>query len=250
MQQHLKILINLLIANNFKAALQHYIDSSEAENVAQLAFTFQQGNKKLANFDVYQQTATKFIKAKVLPTTLIARIKTHDTLSFFTPALQFEHNFSKTNDQQRNVLHYLLTVSLLTGSLLVDNSTKENSAKVNKVQPPFNYLRSLMLFESNEPLCAALCQRDSQNLTPVESYLFTHSNLTDLPDHELSALFALIEIECKQQAIDDANYRRVLSAVIKLCNEQKISMSSELQRLILIATYYKKPLKQVIKDMN
>jgi len=244
MQQHLQILINFLTANNFKAALQHYIDSSEMENVAQLAFTYQQGNKKFANFDVYQQTATKFIKAKNLPVTLIARISTHDTLSFFTPALQFEHNFSKTNDQQRNVLHYLLIGNLLAGNSLATNSTPAN------VQPPFNYLRSLMLFESNEPLCAALCQRDYQNLNPVEAYFYANPNLTNLPDHELSALFALIEIESKQQAIDDVNYLKVLLAVKKLCNENKISKNSELQRLILIATYYKKPIKQVINDMS
>jgi len=239
MQQHLQILINFLTQNNFKAALQHYVDSSESENMAQLAFIFQQGNKNIGNFDSYQQVATKFIKAKLLPEALIAQIKTNDTLSFFTPALQFEKNFSKTNHQQRNVLHYLLA-----GNLIAANSTTTSNA-----QPPFNYLRSLMLFESNEALCAALCQRDSQNITPVETYLFSHHNLTDLLDHELSALFALIEIESKQQVVNEMNYTLVIKAAIKLCDEQKQLMSSELQRLILIATYYNKTVKQVIKDM-
>jgi hypothetical protein len=241
MQQHLQILINLLTQNNFKAALQHYLDSSEAENIDQLAFTFQQGNLKIANFESYQQVATKFIKSKALPEALITRIRTNDTLSFFTPALQLEENFSKTNEQQRNVLH-----SLLEGNVTVTSND----------QPPFNYLRSLMLFERNDILCAALCQRDSQNLTPVETYLFTNSNLTDLADHELSALFALIEIERKQQAVSDAseasntNYGKITQVVQRLCDEQKFLKSSGLQRLLLIATYYNKTIEQVLKDMQ
>ncbi len=235
MKQHLQVLIDLLTKNNFKAALQHYADSSEPENLVQLAFIFQQGNNKLSNFETYQQIATKFLKSKALPEALIKQMKTSDTLSFFTPALQLESNFSKTDHQQRNVLHYLLA---------------GNTSEKNEVQPPFNYLRSMMLFERNEVLCEALCQRDSLNLTPVETYLFANNNLTDLLDHELSALFALIEIESKQQAIKDVNYMLVIQAVSKQCKEQRLLINSDLQRLILVATYYEKPVKQIISDMS
>jgi len=72
-----------------------------------------------------------------------------------------------------------------------------------------------MLFEPNQFLCNALCQRDSQNITPVEVYLSTNKNLSPLPTHELSALFALIEIENKQQAIDDTNYKLITQHVTK-----------------------------------
>jgi hypothetical protein len=235
MKQHLQRLIDLLLKNNFEAALQHYADSSESENLVQLAFIFQQGNNKLSNFETYQTIATKFIKEKGLPEGLITQIKTSDTLSLFTPALQLENNFSKTDHRQRNVLHYLLAGS---------------STEKSKVQPPFNYLRSLMLFERNEVLCEALCQRDETNLTPVETYLFTHHNLTDLLGHELSALFALIEIENKQQVVTDVNYLSGIAAVGKRCKEQKVLISGDLQRLVLIATYYQKSVVQVVTDIN
>jgi hypothetical protein len=235
MKQHLQRLIDLLIKNNFKAALQHYADSSEPENLVQLAFIFQQGNNKPSNFETYQEIATKFIKSEGLPEGLITQIKTSNTLSFFTPALQLEHNFSKIDHKQRNALHYLLA---------------GNSTEKNKAQPPFNYLRSLMLFERNEVLCSALCQRDEKNLTPVETYLFAHPNLTDLLDHELSALFALIEIENKQQAVTDVNIFPVIQAVSKHCKEQGQLIRSDLQRLVLIATYYRKTVVQIVTDIE
>ncbi|MFT5758213.1 MAG: hypothetical protein ACI9LM_002952 [Alteromonadaceae bacterium] len=235
MKQHLQILIDFLTQNDFKSAQQHYVDSSESENVVQLAFIFQQGNNKLSNFETYQQIATKFIKNKAFPEALIAQIKTTDTLSFFTPALQLDNNFSKIDHQQRNVLHYLLA---------------GNTTGTDKVHPPFNYLRSMMLFERNEVLCAALCQRDYQNLTPVETYLLAHSNLTDLPGHELSALFALIEIESKQQAVMAVNYKQIIEAVVKHCHHQKWLINSDLERLILIASYYNQGIENVVNDIT
>jgi len=235
MKPHLQRLIDLLLKNNFKGALEHYADSSEPEKLVQLAFIFQQGNNKLSNFETYQEIATKFIKSDGLPKGLIAQVKTSDTLSFFTPALQLENNFSKTDHRQRNALHYLLA---------------GNQTDKSNTPPPFNYLRSMMLFERNEVLCEALGQRDEKNLTPVETYLFAHPNLNDLLAHELSALFALIEIESKQQVVIDVNYESVIQAVKKYCNEQDLLISRDLQRVVLVASYYKKSLDQIVNDVH
>ena len=233
MKQHLQTLIHLLSKNDDNALLQHYLASKESENVAQLAYLFQQGISKPAKLNFYQQLATQLIESKNLPAKLIAQIKTSNTLSFFTSALQLKDNFKKIDHLQRNVLHYLLA-----GNQLVAN------------KPPFNYLRSMMFFESNEIICDALCQRDSQNLTPIEVYLFSNQNLTTLPPHEFTALLALIEIESKQQAVDVTNYMPTIQAIAKLCRSQVQVISSELQRLVLIAIYFKKPIKDIVNDIN
>jgi hypothetical protein len=235
MKQHMQTMTDLLIKNDFDALLEHYVTSSEPENISQLAYLYLQGQKSTIKFGFYQQIATKWIAKKGLPVALIAEFKTSELLSFFTPVLQLTGNFNKTNKQQRNVLHYLAA---------------GDQASVTHVVPSFNYLRSMMLFERNEALCNALCQRDSQNLTPVEMYLFTNKNLSDLPTHELSALFALIEIENKLQAVDDANYELITQNVAKICRSQVQVINDDLQRLLLIATYYKKPIQQVVNDVR
>jgi len=229
----MQTLIQLLSKNDDNALLQHYLASEETENVVQLAYLFQQGMNDLAKFEFYQQLATRFIAEKKLPTALIAQIKTSDTLSFFTPALQLEDNFKEVNHLQRNALHYLLAGNKLLAS-----------------KPPFNYLRSMMLFGSNETLRDALCQRDSQNLTPIEVYLLSNQNLASLPPHELTALLALIEIESKKQPIDIVNYKVITQAVSKLCRGQVQVINSELQRVMLIAIYFKKPIQNVINELS
>ncbi|NQZ21899.1 MAG: hypothetical protein HRT53_07530 [Colwellia sp.] len=233
MKQHMQTLIHLLSENDDNALLQHYLSSEESENVVQLAHLFQQGMSYISEFNFYQQLATKLIESKNLPAALIAQIKTNDTLSFFTPALQLDDNFKEVDLQQRNALHYLLAGNKLTVK-----------------QPPFNYLRSMMLFGSNGALRDALCQRDSQNLTPIELYLLSNQDLTTLPPHELTALLALIEIESKQQTVDETNYLPTIQAVGKLCANQVKPVSSELQRLILIAIYYTKPIKDIVNEIT
>jgi hypothetical protein len=235
MKQHMQTMIDLLTKNDFDALLIHYLRSSDAENISQLAFLYLQGQKSIIKFGFYQQIATKWIEKKGLPVALISEFKSGDMLSFFTPTLQLEDNFNKTNQHQRNVLHYLLA---------------GDQSRVTNVEPSFNYLRSMMLFERNELLCNALCQRDSQNFTPVEVYLSTNKNLSSLPTHELSALFALIEIENKQQAIDDTNYKLITQHVAKICRSQVQSVSVESERLVLIATYYKKSIQEIVNDLK
>jgi hypothetical protein len=233
MKQHIQTMLDFFMKNDNQGLLQHYQTSEESENIAQLAYLFHQGMSDISKFDIFQQLATKLIASKNLPTALIAQIKTSDTLSFFTSALQIQDNFKKTDNLQRNALHYLLA-----GNQLADNKT------------PFNYLRSMMLFGSNETLRDALCQRDAENLTPIETYLYSNKNLNALPHYELTALLALIEIESKQQDVDAANYKKIILVVNKLCHSQVRVMNNELQRLILIAIYFAKPIKDIVNEIN
>ena len=222
-----------MLKNNNKGLLDHYKNSEESENVAQLAYLFHQGMNDITSFDVYQQLSTKLISSKNLPLSLIAQIKTSDTLSFFTSALQLEDNFKKTDHFQNNTLHYLLA-----GNKSIENKT------------PFNYLRSMMLFGSNDTLRDALCQRNYKGLTPIEVYLFSNPNFTPLPQHELTALLALIEIERKQQAVEINNCIPIVEAIGKLGKNQNIPMNSELQRLILIAIYFEKPIQLIVSEVH
>ena len=233
MKQHIQTLINLMLKNNNKGLLDHYKNSEESENVTQLAYLFHQGMNDITSFDVYQQLATKLISSKNLPLSLIAQIKNSDTLSFFTSALQLEDNFKKTDHFQSNTLHYLLA-----GNKSIENKT------------PFNYLRSMMLFGSNDTLRDALCQRNSKGLTPIEVYLFSNPNFTPLPQHELTALLALIEIERKQQAVEINNCIPIVEAIGRLGKNQNIPMNSELQRLILIAIYFEKPIQLIVSEVH
>lgn len=231
----MQTLINLLKKGDVKALAQHYKTSNESENIAQLAFVFQQGLKNTTMFEFYQGLGVKFIQSKGLPMILIKNIDSSEALSFFTPALQVDENFKKTNEQQRNVLH----------ALLAGNQKMQNNA-----QPPFNYLRSMMLFESNETLHEALCQRDHQQLTPIEVYLSANQTLTDLPDHEFTALLAVIEIESKKQDINTANFIPVTQQLKMRCLEQSFVVNPQMQRLLSIGTYYQKSIEQVLAQIN
>jgi hypothetical protein len=220
---------------DLKALLEHYLDSSEAENIVQLGFMFKQGQIKSASFSFYQELATSFISNKAFPPALICKIKTNNTLIFFTPALQIKDNFNKADTLQRNVLHTLFT---------------NNEVITPASQPPFNYLRSMMLFGSNVALRDSLCRRDQQNLTPIEAYLFINKNFNAVAPHEFTALLALIEIEGNQQVVVHDNYTLFIQTVGKLCQDQTLIANHELQRVILIATYYSISIIQVISDMN
>lgn len=256
MKAHLQKLIDLFTQKDLEGMLQLYAQSSSSENIDQLAFIYQQGIKSNSAFEFYQQIATKFVKSKDLSDELITQITSSAPLSFFTPALKLNDNFSRCDTSMRNVLHYLLAGSLLAGSLLAGGlltgsllAASDTDDSNSNSQPPFNYLRSMMLFESNEALSKALLQRDCNHLTPVEVYLRDNPNLMTLPDHEFSALLALIEIETKQQAVAENNYRDTVAALQRLCQQQNRAVTAELQRILLIAVYYGKTSTEVTDDL-
>ena len=227
MNNNLINFIDLLKKQNLIATLKHYQQCSEQENLQQLNFLFQQSQSFPTTFQQLQELATRCIATKAWPKTFNQHIKSAELLSFFTPALQLEQNFTQTDDNERNVLHYLL----LTNS---------------NCQPPFVYLRSMMLFESNQALVNALSQRDKHQFTPFEIYLGANRLLTNLKPHEYTAALALIEIQHKstQQLVN--NLQPVIKSVYKMCKQQSIPVNEHLHRLQLIATYFSTSVSKLI----
>lgn len=235
MKPHLQTLVDLLVKNDVKGMVEFYQSASEAENLGQLALLYNQGQKKPKDFEIYQQLAAKCIATKGLPKALISKINHSDLLTFFTPALQSNWHFTRTDEHGRNVLHYLLLGS------------QQNNQMVH---PPFLYLRSLMLFETNEVLQEALIARDKQELTPMELYMSGNQNLSALPNHEFTAVLALIEFQSNQNAIDNRHFATVLSGVRELCFEQAVAMGDDLQRLQFIAYFYRMPIEQILERLK
>ena len=225
MKPHIQQLIQFLGKNDLAGILQAYLNGSAQENFDQLGFIYQQALKNEAMHTFYQELSTSLMTAKGMPDALIPQINSLDALMFFSPILKENEHFKKTDPHGRNALHYLLVGKTKAGA---------------EQEPPFNYLRSLMLFESNEVLHEALGQRDERQLTPLECYLSANTNLTSLPDHEFTALLALMEIESKMTPRAEANYPRVLATVRKMAAGQSIALDPQLQRLVLTATYYGK----------
>lgn len=216
MKPHIQTLIQLLSQQAFKELLTHYQSCNEQQQIDVLAFVYQQSTKSFSVFEFYQQIATKFIDTCGLPNSLIMQINNSDALSFFTPALQLHDHFAQTNQQQRNVVHYLLASDT----------------------PPFNYLRSLLLFESNEHLAQALCQRDCKNLTPIEVYLRINKQFAPLAPHEFNALLALMEAEHTLKPTLEHNLPDTLTQVAKHLQQQVLILDDQIQRVGLIAAYY------------
>jgi hypothetical protein len=145
-----------------------------------------------------------------MPIGVIAGINDPARFTFFTPALKQNNGFSQANAQGNTALHILF-------------ANPHNSV------PPFNYIRSLLLFESNEGLIHALKQRNNQQLTAIECYFAYNTHFNNLPAHELSALLALIEAQAQLAAI---------------CKKLKASahahqLSENNHRILLLASTYK-----------
>ena len=235
---NLQTFIDLLTKQNLINLLKHYQQSSEEENLAQLNLLYQQAQSSNETYDHFQELATRCTATKSWPTTYNQFFKTSDQLSFFTQALQIDDNFNQTDHNDRNVLHYLMLGSSAT-----------NPAN-NQTQPPFIYLRSMMLFESNQPLVDALCQRDKHNFTPFEIYLGANRQLSDLNPPEYTAALALIEIQNKTIDIESKNYQPIIKANKKLSVTQNISLSAQSHRLHLIATHFGLSIDKLLSDLT
>ncbi|OUL57256.1 hypothetical protein [Pseudoalteromonas ulvae] len=223
MKAHISSLIQYLTNKDFSGLLTHYQRCDVHQQIDILAFVYQQSLKSLSVFEFYQHIATKLIQSNGLPELIIQQINTADALSFFTPALQCDSHFSKTNELKRNVVHYLLAGDT----------------------PPFNYLRSLLLFESNEHLAQALCQRDCKNLTPIEVYLRINKQFSPLAPHEFNALLALMEAEQTFNPANRHNLTDTLKQVAKHLQQQVLILDDQIERIGLIGAYYGLTAKQV-----
>ncbi|KZN58854.1 hypothetical protein [Pseudoalteromonas luteoviolacea] len=199
-------------------AYQKHDDSARA---AQLKFCFETANSQPNNYEHYQNIAAQCIVAHGLPSGVIAGLNNSDRVTFFMPALQACEAFSQTNHQGNTFLHALF-------------------ANAEHALPPFNYIRSLLLFESNEALVQALRSRNQHNLTPIECYFIYNLRTTAMPEHELTALFALIEAERADDSQPDIRNIKHVKSVL-----QKLSFDKNNQQLLVIASYYQTPVESI-----
>ena len=162
-----------------------------------------------------QNIATRILSSNTAPSPFINQLTNIDALSFFTPALKVNKGFLVQDTQGNNVLHNVF-----------------KHADATKL--PFNYVRSLMLFESNDELAKALAQPNSHGLTPVACYI-AYANKPSTPvKHEFSALLALMEIEQKQNP----------AAKLQILEALKNNPPSEIT-LLLSAAYLQRSTEQV-----
>ncbi|MFC3032271.1 hypothetical protein ACFOEE_07060 [Pseudoalteromonas fenneropenaei] len=160
-----------------------------------------------------------------IPNELIAGINDESRLTFFTPVLLSKEAFAQVNHQGNTVLHILFASPLAA-------------------YPPFNYVRSLLLFERNESLSKALAVRNQQQLTAIEMFFSHRKDLTALPNHELGALLALVEVERKLQITP---LKANLPMIVKhLRKQHKATWTGAEQCHIMLASYYQCPLALVL----
>lgn len=198
---------------------EFYSALDESNKLIILKFCFEQGIKNVETYAFFQELSAQLIKAeKKLPEPLISGINNLERVSFFTPALSSIEGYSQVNRQGNTLLHALC-------------------ANTNQSELPFNYLRSLILFERNESLSRALGLTNQQSMRPIDCYLAFNHDLTNLPDHELSALFTLIEVQTKTSNVSVAG---VLNAICQFLVKHKINLQlhAEHQRVLLIASSF------------
>jgi len=152
---------------------------SPAQQTLQLNHLYESTQRMSIKYDFMQNVATRILTTNAPPAAFINQLTTTDTLTFFTPALKVNKGFLAQDVRGNNALHNVF-----------------KHADDQKL--PFNYVRSLMLFESNDDLVKALAQPNDRGLTPVACYI-AYANKPSTPvKHEFSALLALMEIEQKQ----------------------------------------------------
>ena len=178
---------------------------NQAQQTLQLNHLYESALRMSIKYDFMQNVATRILTSNTPPAPFINQLTTTDALTFFTPALKENQGFLAQDTQGNNVLH-----------------TVFKHANAQKLA--FNYVRSLMLFESNEDLVKALAQPNARGLTPVACYI-AYANKPNTPvKHEFSALLALMEIEQKQNPIAKQQLANILKGMS--LNETSILLSA------------------------
>jgi len=194
-----------------------------AQQTLQLEHLYDSALRLSVKYDFMQNIATRILTTNTLPAPFISQLVSLDALSFFTPALKVNKGFLAQDTQGNNVLNTVFK-------------------HANATKLPFNYVRSLMLFESNDDLLKALAQPNKQGLTPVASYI-AYANKPDFPvKHEFSALLALMEIEQKQNT-------NAKSQLVKALKHEKLSETT----ILLSAAYLQRSTVEVarlLKSIN
>ncbi|AWB65349.1 hypothetical protein C2869_02335 [Saccharobesus litoralis] len=217
----------------YKALVEIYLQSNTDENLSQVDFLYQKyvsGGE--SQFDWFQKIVTKLWQVKPITSEFISFVKDVNRLGFVLTPFKDKFELDQVDVQQNNVLHYIFSVAA---------QTQENL--------PFNYIRSLALFESNQTLAVALSTLNNQLLSPLEVFLAAVKKIHALPEHEFSAFFGLIQMmEQRQQSLQA--YAKVIEHIGHLYRSANRMPLREEQLVLLTAALYKVSAQQVCMDLN
>ncbi len=176
-----------------------------AQQASQLLHVYHSAQRMPVKYNFMQNVALRLLTNNPPPAPFISQLNSLDALSFFTPALKVNNGFSAQDERGNTVLHTVFKQAEATNL-------------------PFNYVRSLMLFESNDGLLKALALTNQQGLTPVACYI-AYANKPSTPiKHEFSALLALMEMEQKQHP--QAKQQLVTQLSANALNETTLLLSA------------------------
>ncbi|NOU50584.1 hypothetical protein HG263_08520 [Pseudoalteromonas sp. JBTF-M23] len=224
-KESVQTLIEMIKQRDTQALVDFYQQSDINENIAQLKYLYQQAIQDQAHYQFFQDLVASFLEHKPLPTALIGGINDIEKLTFFTPALSASEGFSLKNDQGSTILHALLS-------------------QTKAAPPPFNYIRSLLLFERNESLATALATRNDQQLLPMECYLAFNPCFEPLAAHELTAALALLEAQIKQVPSEINTLRLICNHLKNNAHFDELTSSSH--RIILLGAAFECPSEDVM----
>jgi hypothetical protein len=200
-----------------KTELRTHFGALDSESKNQVLAWLYLQSQNPEHYSDMQGLSVLLLSKDTLPKGFMSSLLDEDKLSFFFLALQTAELLSLQNHQGNTLLHLLF-------------------ANPKRHCPPFNFIRSLLLFERNEAFANSLTSCNQQNLTPIETYLAYHPYLETLPVHELGALLALMEIQKKQQPISQTNLSLITKHLSKTHAKQKLKNST--QRMMLLAAFY------------
>ena len=226
MQSAIEQLNSRLQHHQLKELIADYQSVSGVLQAAQLQHIYQLACSSEVKYLFLHNVAAHLLEASPLPSEAVALIDDIDKLSFFTPGLKFQNAFCITDNQGNTLLHHLFT-----------------QCQADKL--PFNYLRSLMLFESNESLGVALKTLNKQLLSPIGCFIALNSTTQMLAKHEFSALLAMMEV-------DQSHSPSAVSALVNTLKQfyginQPTSADS---KVLLCAAYLQVPTAQLLNALN
>ncbi|GGE93104.1 hypothetical protein [Pseudoalteromonas gelatinilytica] len=226
MQSAIEQLNSRLQHHQLKELIADYQSVSGVLQAAQLQHIYQLACSSEVKYLFLQNVAAHLLEASPLPSEAVALIDDIDKLSFFTPGLKFQNAFCITDNQGNTLLHHLFT-----------------QCQTDKL--PFNYLRSLMLFESNESLGVALKTLNKQQLSPIGCFIALNSTTQMLAKHEFSALLAMMEV-------DQSHSPSAVSALVNTLKQfygtnQPTNADS---KVLLCAAYLQVPTAQLLNSLN
>lgn len=200
-----------------KTELRTHFGALDEDSKNQILAWLYQQSQNPEHYSDMQGLSVLLLAKETLPKGFMSSLLEEDKLSFFFLALQTANVLTLQNHQGNTLLHLLF-------------------ANPKRDYPPFNFIRSLLLFERNEALANALIARNQQNLTPIETYLAYHPNLETLPVHELGALLALMETQKKQVQVLLSPLPLIVKHLSKTLGKKKLKESA--QRIMLLAAFY------------